>query len=203
MKNIFTIFLVLATLLFGTGCVNTGNTPESPPLNETSSPVVYYESENLSIPVEIAQIDTKDPENFTANVTSVLSTILTDQRAGLLLQNSWNVTSVRQYTDEQNQNRTYVTVEFQKERLSFFIDVDEGEHRTLEGYCGAPWWIAEPISGPLPEDYHQATDKCTQTYHVFDQKNNRTVMIYNKTTIFYLYPSYSIPLPGDAVPFSQ
>jgi len=32
----------------------------------------------------------------------------------------------------------------------------------------------------------------TKTYHVFDERNKRLAMIYNDTTIFYLYPSYSI-----------
>jgi hypothetical protein len=83
-------------------------------------------------------------------------------------------------------------VEFQKEGLSFYIGVDEREGRTAGGYCGAEVWIAEPVSGPRPGDYHQARDKMEGWWHVFDARNERVVIIYNSTTIFYLYPSYSI-----------
>jgi hypothetical protein len=95
-------------------------------------------------------------------------------------------------SEEDGPNRTYAEVEFRNDGLSFFIGVDETARRTLDGRCGAEWWLSTPVSGPMPEGYHQATDMLTNTNHVFDERNKRVAMIYNDTTIFYLYPSYAI-----------
>jgi hypothetical protein len=105
----------------------------------TPAAILYYKTGNLSIPLNISQIKVQDPKNFTANVTSVIEVLLGDQRAKILFENAWNITSVRRATDEHDPNLPYADVEFQKEGLSFFIGVDEKESRTLRGYSGAPW----------------------------------------------------------------
>jgi hypothetical protein len=192
MRTTIPIFCVLILLVIGSGCIDTEDTPANLPANETPAIILYYESANFSVPVNVSQIEVRDPRNFTANLTAVITILLDDPRNGILLENGWNITSVAGVTDEHDPDRTYTEVEFEKEGLSFFIGVDEMANRTLEGRCGAGWWISGSISGPLPEDYHQATDKSTVTTHVFDSKNERLAMIYNKTTIFYLYPSYAI-----------
>ncbi len=94
--------------------------------------------------------------------------------------------------DKKDRARGFAAVEFQKEGLSFYIGVDEQEGRTAGGYCGAEVWIAEPVSGPRPGDYYQARDWTEGWWHVFDDRNERVVMIYNSTTFLYLYPSYAI-----------
>ena len=104
----------------------------------------------------------------------------------------WNATSTNEMNDKKDRARGSATVEFQNEGLSFYIGVDEQEGRTAGGYCGAEVWVAEPVSGPHPGDYHQAKDKMEGWWHAFDARNERVVIIYNSTTIFYLYPSYSI-----------
>lgn len=185
---------MLALLVIGAGCTDTEGSPNNLPVDENPSVILYYENANLSIPIDVSQIEVRDPGNFTANITSVITTLLNDQRTGLLLENGWKIASVSAATDEHDPNRTYTDVEFEKEGLSFFIMVDEAANKTLEGRCGAKWWVTESISGPLPEDYHQwkyFDENSLITYFVIDQKNEREVMVYNKTTIFYLYPSNS------------
>ena len=186
---------MLVLLLIGSGCINTECTPGNLSVNETPATILYYKNGNLSIPINVLQIEVKDPGNFTANVTSVITILLGDQRTGVLLENGWNITSVSGVNDKHDPNRTHIEVEFRKEGLSFFIGVDENERRTLEGRCGAKQWVTDRISGPLPEDYHQwkwFDEGSLITYYVIDERNERVVMIYNKTTIFYLYPSYAI-----------
>jgi len=190
MKQTPLLLVTLILLVFGAGCTDSVEVNASE--NTTPAPVLYYEQENTSITLNLSEVTVDVPGNFTANVTMVLETLLADQRAGILLENGWNITSVRMASNEDDPNRAYVEVEFRHDGLSFFIGVDETARRTLDGRCGAEWWLSTPVSGPLPEGYHQATDKSTKTYHVFDERNKRVAMIYNDTTIFYLYPSYSI-----------
>lgn len=187
-------------LFLGSGCIDvqrsSGNTSANITLlenftaNKPPASIVYYLKGNLSIPINVSQIEVRNPGNFT-NVTLVVSILLNDSRAGILLENGWNITSVTRTRDTYDLNRTYSDIEFEKEGLSFFIGVDEDMHKTLRGYSGAQWWQSTPVSGPIPEGYHQSIDKSSLTYHVFDHRNNRVVMIYNQTSILYLYPSYS------------
>ncbi|MCK9277056.1 MAG: hypothetical protein M0P22_03085 [Methanoculleus sp.] len=190
MKQTPLLLVTLILLVFGAGCTDFVEVNAS--AKTTPAPVLYYEQGNTSIALNLSEIAVDDPENFTANATSVFEILLADQRAGILLENGWKITSVRMASDEDDPNRTYAEVEFRHDGLSFFIGVDETARRTLDGRCGAEWWLSTPVSGPLPEGYHQATDKLTNTYHVFDERNKRVAIIYNDTTIFYLYPSYSI-----------
>lgn len=130
-------------------------------LNETPTlPVLYHNN----VAVNLSAIEIKDPELFTANLTSTISTVLPDSRAGLLLDHGWNITSVRQEFDEEVLDRSYVRVEFMKNNLSFHFLVDEENGRIVRGYCGAKVWVAGPISGPLPKDYSRAStrlqDRC-------------------------------------------
>ncbi len=183
---------MVVSLVIGSGCIDIESTAGNFMVNEGPAVILHYEDGNLSMPINVSQIEIRDPENFTANVTAVVAVLLGDRRTGVLLENGWNITTVWRAIDEHDPNRTFVDVEFQKEGLSFFIRVDDYDRKTLKGYCGAQWWISEPVSGSLPQDYHQATDKSSRTVWVFDQKNSRVAMIYNQTTIFYLYPSYAI-----------
>lgn len=195
MKTIIPIFYVLFLLVIGSGCTDFKDSPENLPANETPAVILYYENGNFSVPVNVSQIEIQSPCNSTANITLVITILLDDPRTGILLENGWNITSVAVKTEECDPNMIYTEVEFEKEGLSFFIGVDEAANRTTEGRCGAKQWVTEPISGPLPEDYHQwkyYDEDSSMIYYVIDQKNERTVMLYNKTTIFYLYPSYSI-----------
>ncbi|MCK8518435.1 hypothetical protein [Methanoculleus sp. 7T] len=190
MKQPPLLLVTLILLVFGAGCTDSAEVNASE--NTTPAPALYYEQGTTSIALNLSEITVDDPGNLAANVTMVLETLLADQRTAILLENGWNITSVRMASDEDDPNRAYAEVEFRHDGLSFFIGVDETARRTLEGRCGAEWWLSTPVSGPLPEGYHQATDKSTKTYHVFDERNKRVAMIYNHTTIFYLYPSYSI-----------
>lgn len=191
MQKILSIFIMI--LLFAcAGCVNTGPPTGNESMEEKLPMILYYENGSTTIPINLSDIDIKERENFTANLSSVISILLDDPRTGILLKGGWTMTSATMKREESDPDRTYVEVEFQKDELSFFIGVDEQERRTLDGYCGAEYWYATPISGPLPEGYHQALEKSSRTYHVFDQKNERVALVYNKTTIFYLYPSYAV-----------
>lgn len=163
-------------------------------MSETPAKILYYENANLSLPVNVSQIEVRDPGNFTANVTSVMTILLSDPRTGVLLENGWNITAVSEETDDFDPNRTYAEVEFKKDGLSFYIVVDDKTGRILEGRCGAKWWISGSISGALPQDYHQADDKSSGNVWVFDQKNCRVIMVYNQTTILFLYPSYGLSI---------
>lgn len=190
MKQTSLLLFTVILLVFGVGCTDSVEVNASE--NTTPAPPLYYGQGNTSIILNLPEITVHDPGNFTGNVTAVLETLLADRRAGILLENGWNVTSVRMASEEDGPNRTYAEVEFRNDGLSFFIGVDETARRTLDGRCGAEWWLSTPVSGPMPEGYHQATDMLTNTNHVFDERNKRVAMIYNDTTIFYLYPSYAI-----------
>jgi|GEM_PF-407403 hypothetical protein len=189
-------------------------TAEGLPVNSSFTPTSAATG-GTEIPVDLSQIEIRCGQNFSPNVTLISSILRDDSRTGILIENGWNitsineplqswdvvdpvqleewnVTSINEMNDRKDRARGSAAVEFQKEGLSFYIGVDEREGRTAGGYCGAEVWIAEPVSGPRPGDYHQARDKMEGWWHVFDDRNERVVMIYNSTTIFYLYPSYSI-----------
>jgi len=199
MKTTIPIFCMLALLLIGSGCTDTEDSPANLSANETPAIILYYENGNVSVPVNVSQIEVRDPGNFTANVTSVITILLDDPRTGILLENGWNITSVAGKTDEHDPNLAYADVEFEKEGLSFFIGVDEAANRTLAGYCDAKYMVRSDdftqIGLPTPR-YHQA-QPCGETKTFIldngdDPRNPRLVMIYDRTTIFYLYPSYAI-----------
>jgi hypothetical protein len=148
----------------------------------------------MEIPVNLSQIEIRSGSAFNPNIQSIIPILLNDPRTGLLLENGWNITSVSEKYSEEACDRNCIDVEFRNDGLglSFYIVVDEQKGCTTEGYCDAEVWIPGPVSGPIPEDYHQAKDKTDGWWHVFDERNNRIIMIYNSTTFFYLYPSYSI-----------
>lgn len=70
--------------------------------------------------------------------------------------------------------------------------MDEQKGHTGWGRCNVPRWLGGPFAGPpYPEDYHQNwTNRRggVDWIYVFDHHNDRVVMVYNETTIFYLYP---------------
>ncbi|MDD4253836.1 MAG: hypothetical protein PHP59_00470 [Methanofollis sp.] len=185
----FLASLILIVLLVCSGCTSTPP-PTEVPVNETPTlPVLYHNN----VAIDLAGIEINDPELFTANLTSTITTVLPDSRAGLLLDHGWSITSVRQEFDEEVLERPYVLVEFMKNGLSFYIMVDEEEGRVIGGYCGAEVWVAGPISGPLPKDYSQALDKSTRRMYVFDHRNggwDGDVMIYDQNGIYYLNPDF-------------
>ncbi len=136
MRQIPILLFMLMFLTFGSGCIDSQEV--NPSENVTPAPILYYERGDISIPINIAEIPVR---SFTANVTEVIETLLTDQRAGVLLENGWNITSARMGFDEGDPNRTYIDVEFRKDGLSFFIEVDEQERRATRGRCSAPVWL--------------------------------------------------------------
>ena len=190
MKQTLFLLFALALLVFGAGCTDPAET--GMPENVTPTPaVLHYERGDIVIPINTSAIPVR---NFDANVTEVIVIVLTDRRAGVLLENGWNITSVRtgfgMYSVDPA--RTYVDVEFRsdEESPSFFIEVDEGEKQTGKGRCNVPfWWDGR---GPYPEDYHQNQNMSTNQYYVFDHRNERVTMVYNETAIIYLYPSYGV-----------
>jgi hypothetical protein len=192
MKRIFILSLALVFLVFGVGCVDSWGTDT--PENATIPPILHYERGNVSISVNTSEIPVR---RFDVNVTEVIEIVLTDRRAGVLLENGWNITSVRAGFAEEDPNREHIDVEFQSDELplSFFIEVEEEEKQTGKGRCNATIWGGRPwpeSTGPCP-DYYQAANLYMNRFEVIDRNNERVLMVYNKTTIFYLYPSY-----GDA-----
>ncbi|MCK8518412.1 hypothetical protein [Methanoculleus sp. 7T] len=188
MRLISILLFTLMSLVFVSGCIDSQEI--NPTENTTLAPFLYYERGNISTPLNISELPVR---NSTANVTGVIETLLADQRTGILLENGWKITSVSGAVDRDSPNRRYTDVEFEKEGLSYFIEVDETANRTLEGHSGAKL-RARPSDSP-PEDYYKwkwFDEDSSVMYGVFDRKNDRAVMIYNKTTIFYLYPSYAI-----------
>ena len=188
-----TLILTLALLLlaFGAGCTDSPETNATE--NVTPSPVFIYERGNISIPINTSEIPVR---RFDANVTEVLEILLADQRAAVLLENGWKIASVRTgfaKLRSVDPARTYVDVEFRRDEPSpsFFIEVDE-QRRAGRGHCNVPEWGGGPYAGPCPEDYHQNWTSTNQfsAFSVFDHHNERLMMVYNETTIFYLYPSY-------------
>ena len=190
MKRIFILSLALVFLVFGVGCVDSWGTDT--PENATIPPILHYERGSVSISVNTSEIPVR---RFDVNVTEVIEILLADRRAGVLLENGWNIASVRTGFAEEDPNREqgYIDVEFRSDELplSFFIEVDEEEKQTGKGRCNATVRDGRPGAGPLPE-YHQAAFKSRDHQrHVFE-RNERVMMIYSSTTIFYLYPSYAI-----------
>lgn len=185
--------LALVFLVIGVGCT------DSPETNATEivtpAPVLHYEQGNISIPINVSEIPVR---GFDVNVTEVIEIVLADQRAGTLLENGWKITSIRMGFEEfysVDPARTYVDVEFRSDEPSpsFFIEVDEQEKWASRGLCNVPEWRGGPYAGPYPEDYHQnwtSTNRFS-AFYVFDHHHNeRVMMVYNETTIVYLYPSY-------------
>ena len=187
MKQTLFLLFALALLVFGAGCTDPAET--GMPENVTPTPaVLHYERGDVAIPINASAIPVR---GFDVNVTEVIEIVLTDRRAGVLLENGWNITSVRAGFAEEDPNREHIDVEFQSDELplSFFIEVDEQERRAGWGRCNVPFWDGGLHADPNPEDYHQ--NLSTHLCYVFDHHHNeRVVMVYNETTIFYLYPSY-------------
>ncbi|MDD4253835.1 MAG: hypothetical protein PHP59_00465 [Methanofollis sp.] len=184
----FLTFLALITLIACSGCTSTPP-PTAVPVNETPTlPVLHHND----VAVDLSAIEINDPELFTANLTSTVSTVLPDSRAGLLLDHGWNITSVRQEFNDEVLDRPYVRVEFMKNNLSFYFLVDEEKDQIIRGYCGAKVWVAGPISGPLPKDYSQAFDKHTRQWWVFDHRDESVgmVMAYDKNGIYRFNPDF-------------
>ncbi|KDE55345.1 hypothetical protein [Methanoculleus sp. MH98A] len=183
MKRIFILSLALLLLAFGAGCI--GSPEMNATENVTPAPVLHYERGDVSIPINTSEIPVR---GFDANVTEVIEILLADQRAGALLEGGWKIASVR--TGFDYDLRTHVDVEFRSDEPSpsFFIEVDEQEGQTGWGRCNVPRWLGGPFAGPYPEDYHQ--NRTFYHTYVFDHHNDRVTMVYNDTTIFYLYPSY-------------
>jgi hypothetical protein len=183
------LLVVLLLLALGAGCTST-------PENATPAPVLHYEQGNTSIPINVSEIPVR---TFDVNATEVIEIVLADQRAGILLEGGWNITSIRTGFEEEDPNREHIDVEFRNDELSlsFFIEVDEREERATRGRCSAIVWGGRPwpdSKEPRPEDYYQNYYlPKTDQFAVIDCQNERIVMVYNETTIFYLYPSY-----GDA-----
>jgi hypothetical protein len=185
--------LTLLLLAFGAGCIDF---PE-PNATENVTPalVLHYERGDVLIPINVSEIPVR---RFDANVTEVIEILLADQRAGILLEGGWKIASVRMGFEEfysVDPARTFVDVEFRRDEQSpsFFIEVDEQEGHTGRGFCNVPFWRGGLYAGPYPEDYHQnwtSTNRFS-AYSVFDHRHNeRVMMVYNDTTIFYLYSSY-------------
>ncbi|KDE55344.1 hypothetical protein EI28_07690 [Methanoculleus sp. MH98A] len=173
---------MLLLLALGAGCTST-------PENATPAPVLHYEQGNTSIPINVSEIPVR---TFDVNATEVIEIVLADQRAGILLEGGWKIASVR--TGFDYDLRTHVDVEFRSDEPSpsFFIEVDEQEGQTGWGRCNVPRWLGGPFAGPRPEDYHkdEAVRDGTNWWYVYDHHNDRVAMVYNGTTIIYLYPSY-------------
>lgn len=191
---------MLVLLLIVSGCIDTENIAGNPLVNETPATILYCENGNLSFPVNVSQIEVQDPDNFTVNVTSLITILLDDQRTGILLENGWNITTVSAATDGHDPNWTYADVEFENDGLSFYILVDENERRTSDGYCSADPMIYTGefthLGHPVPR-YTQTKYKLDHMMHVYDHQDERLIMIYNSTTFYYLYPSYGSSTPKE------
>jgi hypothetical protein len=190
MKQVFILSLALLLLASGAGCIDFWGTDTTE--NVTSAPVLHYEQGNTSIPINISEIPVR---RFDVNATEVIELVLVDPRVGILLEGGWKITSIRTGFEEADPNREHIDVEFRNDELSlsFFIEVDERERQTGRGRCSATIWMGHPwTSEPFPEeeDYYQTGDPHRDQLYVLDHHNERLVMVYNETTIFYLYPSY-------------
>lgn len=192
MKRIFILSLTLLLLALGAGCI------DFPGANATETvtpapPVLHYERGDVSIPpINVSEIPVR---TFDVNATEVIEIVLADQRAGILLEGGWQITSIRTGFEGEDPNREHIDVEFRNDELSlsFFIEVDEWERQTGRGRCSATiWrgghpWTSEPFP-PEEEDYHQAVNPYMGLFVVVDHHNERVIMAYDDTTIFYLYP---------------
>ncbi|HOI14427.1 MAG TPA: hypothetical protein PLG75_11240 [Methanoculleus sp.] len=182
------LLVALLLLAFGAGCIDSGDADTTETV--TPAPVLHYERGSVSIPINVSDIPVR---RFDVNVTEVIEILLADQRAGALLEGGWKIASVRTGFDY-DLRATHVDVEFRSDEPSpsFFIEVDEREGHTGRGFCNVPRWLGGPYAGPYPEDYHQnqTPRRGVDWMYVFDHHNERVVVVYNETTIFYLYPSY-------------
>ena len=190
MKQVFILSLVLLLLAFGAGCIDFPETNTTK--TAASTPILHYERGNILIPINTSEIPVR---TFDVNATEVIEIVLADQRAGILLEGGWNITSIRTGFEGEDPNREHIDVEFRNDELSlsFFIEVDERERQTGRGRCSATIWRGHPwTSDPFPEeeDYHQAVNPYMGLFVVVDHHNERVIMAYDDTTIFYLYPSY-------------
>lgn len=195
MKHSSILLFALLLLVLVAGCTDFKALDTSK--NTTPAPLLHYERGNISISINTSEIPMR---RFDVNVTEVIEIALVDQRAGILLENGWNITSIRTGFEEEDPDQKHIDVEFRNDELplSFFIEVNEEEKRAGKGRCSALVWGGRPwpdSTGPLPEevDYYQAVNPYMNLFEVIDRHKERVVMVYNKTTIFYLYPSY-----GDA-----
>lgn len=188
MKSLLSSFFLVLVLVVCSGCTSTNPPAETTPNETPTLPVLYHNN----VAIDLSAIEIKDPELFTANLTSTISTVLPDSRAGLLLDHGWNITSVRQEFDDEVLDRPYVRVAFMKNNLSFYFLVDEDKDQIIRGYCGAKNRVAGPISGPLPKDSSQAIDKATGQVWVFDHRENSVgiVMTYDNNVIYELNPDF-------------
>ncbi len=190
MKQVFILSLVLLLLAFGAGCIDFPETNTTK--TAASTPILHYERGNILIPINTSEIPVR---TFDVNATEVIEIVLADQRAGILLEGGWQITSIRTGFEGEDPNREHIDVEFRNDELSlsFFIEVDEWERQTGRGRCSATIWRGHPwTSEPFPEeeDYHQAVNPYMGLFVVVDHHNERVIMAYDDTTIFYLYPSY-------------
>ena len=190
MKQVFILSLVLLLLAFGAGCIDFPETNTTK--TAASTPILHYERGNILIPINTSEIPVR---TFDVNATEVIEIVLAVQRAGILLEGGWQITSIRTGFEGEDPNREHIDVEFRNDELSlsFFIEVDEWERQTGRGRCSATIWRGHPwTSEPFPEeeDYHQAVNPYMGLFVVVDHHNERVIMAYDDTTIFYLYPSY-------------
>lgn len=186
MNRQISLFSVFLALLAFSGCTSIPPSGETP-VNETPPRPVLHHND---ITIHLSEIEIKDPELFTTNLTSTITMLLLDARVTLLLEHGWNITSVKEF-DEKILDRPYVLVEFMKNDLSFYFVVDEEDERILRGYCSAKRWNTS--TGPRPEDYYQVHDKKTGLENVVDVRNESdvaTVMIYGDSKILYLNPRF-------------
>lgn len=193
MKKILAVIFVFTAVLVTTGC--TGE-PGSVQASETGPVTFYYNNASSSISLNLSAIEVSDIENSPTKIESIIDIALDDPRAGVLLENGWNIASVSGPVNEDMTDKISAELEFNKDQLSFYLSIDEQSMTAARGYSDAVGWISEPVSGPLPLGYHKVKDKGTNRWYVFNIKSNSSnstvAMIYNDTTIFYLYPSYSI-----------
>ena len=182
--------------LITTGCINYSNNPEKIQVDEIDSVTFYYNNGSSSISVNLSAIEVNNIEDSPTKIISIINIALDDPRAGILLENGWTIASVSGPVNEDMTDKSSTELEFRRNDLSYYIVVDEQSMTATRGYSDAVGWISEPVSGPLPLGYHKAKDKGTNRWYVFNIKGNSSnstvAMIYNDTTIFYLYPSYSI-----------
>lgn len=195
-KPFFFILLLFLIFLITTGCINYSNNPENIQVNETDSVTFYYNNDSSSISVNLSAIEVDNIEDSPAKITSIINIALDDPRAGILLEKGWTIASVSGPVNENMADKSSAELEFRKDQLSFYLGIDEQSMTATRGFSDAVGWISEPVSGPLPLGYHKAKDKGTNRWYVFNIQSNSSdstvAMIYNDTTIFYLYPSYSI-----------
>jgi hypothetical protein len=195
-KYLFFYFIFILLILITTGCLNYSDDPENFQANETVPVTFHYNNDSSSISVNMSAIEVNDIEDSPAKIASVIDIALDDPRAGILLENGWTIVSFSKPGNKDMAGNPSAELEFRKDNLSFYLDIDEEGMTTTGGYSDAVGWISGSVSGPLPLGYHKSKDKATGRWYVLNiqsnSSNSTVAMIYNDTTIFYLYPSYSI-----------